>query len=117
MTSLKQSFPSAPIKKTCKIYTETDPVTNIVTYEGRLEDDKRHRTDGPVIIERDAATGFVTEHAWYKDDERFEPSAKVLAAWLKESGERLATSSAPASPTPAGLRSCAPSKFLSRVRT
>lgn len=101
MSNLTQSFPSsAPITEKREIITKTDLATGTVTYEEWRKDGKLDRADGPAYIKRDAATGTVTCEAWYNKEvgHRFEPSTELRAAWLKNSGERIAPSLASASP-------------------
>jgi hypothetical protein len=49
-------------------YIERDPATGTVTYEEWRKGGKCHRADGPARIERDAQTGTITSEAWYNKD-------------------------------------------------
>jgi hypothetical protein len=61
----------------------------------------RDRADGPALIWHHAQTGKVIREEWWKDDKRFEPSAEIRAAWLKNGGELAAPfASAPSAPAP-----------------
>src|ERR1019366_6802537 len=67
MSTLQQSFPSAPLREKREIFTETDPATGTVTCEAWCKDGKLDRADGPAVVYRDAATGTVTHEEWCKD--------------------------------------------------